>query len=360
MGTALLSGLLNNINNNNNNIDDDDTRRYDLTFSLSVPSRTSLDRLRRRFNSPERSNDTDQAQAQGQDGEVRRKVSSSKAVDLITADNATAAHDADIVILAFQPHQLTQVLADAALVRILRSKLTISLLAGVSCQQILEKLSLDLHVPDDDGEKADKPESDSTTTIRIARAIPSIGAQINESATLIARNTDTDSNTSADPDPDPDLELVSWLFGLVGSTHVVPERQLDALTAISATTHALAVVALDAIVDASVAAGGGVSRDMALALATQCLRGASTLLQRRRGGNNNNGDEYNNNSSNGGSSGGTGTGTGGMTIEGLKEAMSVPGGITINAVLELERGRVRAGISDAVRFAVRYAEGMGK
>jgi pyrroline-5-carboxylate reductase len=355
MGTALLLGLLNNINNNIIR-DDDGTRRYDLTFSLSAPSRTSLDRLRRRFSSQgtSRSSDTDQdgdqAQAQAHDGEFRRKVSSSKAVDLITADNATAAHDADIVILAFQPHQLAQVLADAALVRILRSKLIISLLAGVSCQQILEKLSNVQMPDDDDGGKANKPEPDSdstTTTIRIARAIPSIGAQINESATLIARNMDTD--TSADSNTSADLELVTWLFGLVGSTHVVPERQLDALTGISATTHALAVVALDAIVDASVAAGGGVSRDMALAVATQCLRGASTLLRRPSGGNNNNGDEDNNNSSNGG-----------MTIEGLKEAMSVPGGITINAVLELERGRVRAGISDAVRFAVRYAEGMGK
>ncbi|KIW63960.1 pyrroline-5-carboxylate reductase [Phialophora macrospora] len=315
MGTAFLSGLLNNI---------DDTR-HELKFSLSAPSRTSLDRLRRRFSSP---GSTDQDGDSARDGDGSRRGSK---VDVITADNVTAAHDADVVILAFQPHQLKQVLADAALVAALCSKLIISLLAGVSCQHILENLSPSLHVSDDDdggrGEAESESESVIPTTIRVARAMPTIGAQINESATLIAGTTDTG----------PDLELATWLFGLVGSTHVVPERLLDALTGINAATHALAVVALDAIVDASVAAGGGVSRGLALAVATQCLRGASTLLR---------------------ADSDSGSGGDSMTVEGLKEAMSVPGGITINAVLELERGRVRAGISDAVTFAVRYAQGM--
>ncbi|ETI21008.1 pyrroline-5-carboxylate reductase [Cladophialophora carrionii CBS 160.54] len=292
IGTAVLSGILKDI----------DTTTHNLKFSLSAASQTTLDRLRHKFAS-QRYRDH---------------------VDVITADNATAARDADVVILAFQPHQLAQVLSDTVLVEILRPKLIISLLAGVSCREILDKLSPGgLGVSD--GSKAESETSSAQTgqpaPPRIARAIPSIGAQIKESATLLAGDTDLSG---------PDQGLVTWLFGLVGAMHVVPERLLNAVTAISAATHALAVVAVDAIVDGGVVSG--VSRPVAMAVATQCLRSASTLV---RGG-----DED------------------GMTIEGLKEAMSIPRGITINALLELERGRVRAGISDAVRYAVGYAEGM--
>ncbi|OCT44680.1 hypothetical protein CLCR_05630 [Cladophialophora carrionii] len=285
-GTAVLSGILKAI---------DTTTPHTLKFSLSAASQTTLDRLRHKFNS-QRYRDH---------------------VDVITADNATAARDADVVVLAFQPHQLSQVLSDTVLVEILRPKLIISLLAGVSCRDILDKLSPGGgHGVSDESRAAESETSSSSAQTgqrappRIARAIPSIGAQINESASLLAGDTDLSAS---------DHELVTWLFGLVGAMHVVPERLLNAVTAISAATHALAVVAVYAIVDGGVVSG--VSRPVAMAVATQCLRSASTLMRAR--------DED------------------GMTVEGLKEAMSIPRGITINAMLELERGRVRAGISDA-------------
>lgn len=47
-----------------------------------------------------------------------------------------------------------------------------------------------------------------------------------------------------------------------------------------------------------------------------------------------------------------------MTPESLKAAMSVPKGITINAVLALERGGARSAVSDAVRDAIRYTKNM--
>ncbi|EXJ55459.1 hypothetical protein A1O7_08386 [Cladophialophora yegresii CBS 114405] len=285
IGTAVLSGILKASDTSNN------TSTNNLKFSLSAPSQTSVDRLHHQFTS-QRYRDH---------------------IDVITADNATAARDADVVIFAFQPHQLAQVFSDTMLVEILRPKLVISLLAGVSCREILDKLSPE--------KVKDESKAKSTAPLpRVTRAIPSIGAQINESATLLAGDTDL---SAADHD------LVTWLFGLVGATHEVPERLINAVTAISAATHALAVVAVDAIVDGGVVSG--VSRPVAMAVATQCLRSASTVLK-------------------GGESG--------MTLEGLKEAMSIPRGITINALLELERGSVRSGISDAVRYAVGYAEGM--
>ena len=264
MGTALVSGILEGIQNS----------KDEIKFALSVPSEKSLERLKQKFGSQ-----TDK-------------------VDLITYDNLEAAQHAAVVIFAFQPQQLGHVLSQIGPKISWKEKLVVSLLAGVSIEKIADAMGTRSHA-------------------RISRVIPSIGAQINESATLVAENP----NLSV-----ADQELVAWLFEQVGKTQLVPEQLISTVTAVSAATHALVVVATDAIVDGSVAQG--VPRSMAQAVASQCLRGASTLLQ------------------------------GSMTIESLKESMSIERGITINALLELERGHVRSGISDAVRHAVRYAEGM--
>lgn len=260
MGTALLSGILKRIKGTD----------HQLRFSLSAHSQSSLERLQQEFKSE------------------------AKSVDVITHDNAAAARDADIAMLAFQPQQLGQVISEKDVKDSLSGKLIISLLAGVSSQQVRDQIQ--------------------PKTPRIARVIPSIGAQVNESATLVAE----DHLLGA-----ADRDLVVWLFQQVGQTQLVPEDLINTVTAVSAATHALVVVATDAIVDSSVA--NGVPRPMALAVASQCLRSASTLLQ------------------------------GPMTIESLKESMSIARGITINALLKLDKGQVRSGISDAVTHAVQYA-----
>lgn len=48
-----------------------------------------------------------------------------------------------------------------------------------------------------------------------------------------------------------------------------------------------------------------------------------------------------------------------MTIESLKESMSIAEGITTNASLGLNRGKVRSGISATVQAAVQHAKAMG-
>jgi pyrroline-5-carboxylate reductase len=47
-----------------------------------------------------------------------------------------------------------------------------------------------------------------------------------------------------------------------------------------------------------------------------------------------------------------------MTPESLKESMSIPKGITINALLDLDRNQVRSGVSDATRNAIKYTRNM--
>lgn len=105
---------------------------------------------------------------------------------------------------------------------------------------------------------------------------------------------------------------------------------MDEATALGAACNALAIVAVDAVVDAGVAEG--IPRSAAMQLAAASLRSASGLLLPGGGC--------------------------GMTPESLKAAMSVPKGITINAVLALERGGARSAVSDAVRDAIRYTKNM--
>ena len=111
------------------------------------------------------------------------------------------------------------------------------------------------------------------------------------------------------------------IFEQLGQSQWLPESLMDEATAAGAACNALIMVAVDAVVDATVAMG--IPRPAATKLAPAWLRSASGLLL-----------------------------NGGMTPESLKEAMAIPKAITINSVLELERGHARSTISDTVRHAV--------
>lgn len=102
---------------------------------------------------------------------------------------------------------------------------------------------------------------------------------------------------------------------------------MDEATAAGAACNALIMVAVYAITHTS--AAEEIPCSAALKLAAASLRTSSSLLL-----------------------------TGGMTPESLKEFMSVPKGITIKSVLELERGHVRSAVSDAIRHAIKYTRKM--
>lgn len=146
-----------------------------------------------------------------------------------------------------------------------------------------------------------------------------MAASIGSSLTLLAEPR----TPFASPDRQ---QLVRDVFLRCGSVQSVAEPLMDAAIAEGSTCHALAFTAVDAATDASVSMG--LPRSAAMLIAAQCLQGAASLL------------------------------VDGMTPESMKDSMSVPSGITINAALQLERGQVRSGISDAVRHAIEYTRKM--
>lgn len=217
------------------------------------------------------------------------------------ANFVQASQEAEVVMLGVPPGELKSLLGIDGLSEALKGKTVISLLAGTSCDQILDTLTGD-HDRD---------------AFHILRVIPSLGARIHDSVSLIAKTLHAGEEQQ---------RLCKWLFQQIGGTHHLPENLMNEATAAGAACHALAFIAVDAVVDASVAEG--LPRCVAQALAAQSLRSAAGLLAT------------------------------GMTPESLKEAMSVPQGITINSALELERGQTRSGISDAVRHAIQYSRNM--
>lgn len=213
---------------------------------------------------------------------------------------------ADVIMLGIPPGELKSISENMPLCKSLRGKLVVSLLAGASCEQVTEALGANI-------------ESNRTSQFHVIRVVPSIGAQNLDSVTMIADTSDTTDEQKA---------LCEWIFSQIGAVNYLPARLMDEATAMHATCNALTMVAIDAITDAAVAEG--IPRSQAQSLTAQSLRSAAALLDT------------------------------GMTPEAMKQTMSVPQGITINAVLDLERGHARPTISDTTRKAIKYTRTMNK
>lgn len=266
MGTAILIGLLNKI---------PEGSVPSIQYTACVRSDTSLQRLKNALGSHQ------------------------DRVSCVVGNFSHAASQADTVLLGVPPTELNSLLDLEGMKEALRGKTTISLLAGTSCASISSALT-----------GSDK----SQDTYHILRVIPSIGAKISTSVTLVAQTSYAGEQQQ---------KACDWIFNQIGSTTYLPESLMDEATAAGAAAHALAFVAIDAIADASVAEG--IPRPIALQIAAQSLSSAAGLLASE------------------------------MTAESLKEAMSIPKSITINSALALEKGGVRSGVSDAVRHAIQYA-----
>ena len=184
------------------------------------------------------------------------------------------------------------------------------MLAGVPISQIHDELSGAV-----EGGSHKEPD-----VFSVARIIPTLGATIGESVTLIA---DPEERLAV---PERQSKLLDEILSQVGPVQHIPERLMDAATAIGAAAHALAMVAVDGMTDVSVAEG--MPRAAAQSIISQSLRSACGLLSH-----------------------------GGMTAESMKTAMSTPAGITINSLVQLN-AEARPGIARSTRDAIRYAQSM--
>jgi len=206
-------------------------------------------------------------------------------------DNRAAASWSEIVILAVEPQVLDNVLDDLRAV-LTEAKLILSVAAGYPIARIVSHL---------------------TPGVRVVRCMPNTPSAVRAGVSALAW-VDTVSEE--------DERLARAIFESVGEGVVVEERLMDAVTGLSGSGPAYVFLIIEALADGGVKMG--LPRDTALGLAAQTVFGAAKMVQE------------------------TGEHPGR-----LKDKVTSPGGTTIAGLHELERGRLRTSLMEAVEAATR-------
>jgi pyrroline-5-carboxylate reductase len=226
-----------------------------------------------------------------------------------------AVQQSSVVLLACKPASLSAVLAEDGMRDALSGKLLISVLAGVSAQQIQDVL-----YPKPTYSSQLQGIKQLAVDCTIVRALPNVAAGIRRSMTVVEQPT-------APLDPETEA-LVNWILGQIGEVSYLPAHQMDAGSALCGSGPAFFALMLEAAVDGAVAMG--VPRDEAVRMAAQTMRGTAEMV------------------------------LGGEHPALLKDKVATPGGCTMGGLLVLEEGGVRGSVSRAVREATVVVGLVGK
>ena len=210
-----------------------------------------------------------------------------------TTENVKAAAGADIVLIAVKPQVVGEVLKEIKS-EIGRDTLVISVAASVPTTYIEQRL----------GDK-----------VPVVRAMPNTCSAVGVGMTGICKG----AHASAEH-----LEIAKALFDAVGRTVVVDEKNMDAVTGLSASGPAFAYIILESLAEAGVKVG--LPRDVATLLAAQTMKGSASVVLE----------------------------TGDHPAL-LKDSVTTPAGCTIDGILELEEGKLRVTLIKAVVKATQRA-----
>ena len=204
----------------------------------------------------------------------------------VRTENRKAAQGADIVLLCVKPKVVAEVLQEIA-PELQEKTLVISVAASVPTSYIEQHL----------GPK-----------IRVVRVMPNTPSTVGCGMTGICRGAHAEAEH---------LEIARTMFDAVGRTVVVDEKNMDAVTGLSASGPAFAYIILESLAEAGVKVG--LPRDVATLLAAQTMKGAASVVLE----------------------------TGDHPAL-LKDAVTTPAGCTIDGILELEEGKLRVTLIKAV------------
>jgi pyrroline-5-carboxylate reductase len=213
-------------------------------------------------------------------------------------DNAALVDEADIIVLAVKPQILPDVLVETSH-RVTEHKLLISMAAGVTIDEIAERVKFNT---------------------RIVRTMPNICALVGEAATALSAGAHVREG---------DVGYAKTIFGVAGLVIDIDESLMDAVTGLSGSGPAYLFLIIDALADAGVKVG--LTRDDALKLAAQTVKGSADMLLKTR--------EHPGR---------------------LKDMVTSPGGTAIAGVATLEAGGLRTTLINAVEAATRRAKELGQ
>lgn len=229
---------------------------------------------------------------------------------ILQDDNLQGVRLGDVVILAVPPSAAGDVLSVPGMREAMEGKLLVSILAGLTVEQIEGML-----YSDGSGSR-----SDSVNSCKIVRVMPNTACAIQQSMTLIMQ--------PSPPLPPTLNHLVTWIFSRVGEiAHITPSL-MNAGTALCGSSPAFFALMLEAIVDGAVTMG--IQRSDALKMASHAMRGTAGLVLM------------------------------GEHPAVVREKVTTPGGSTIRGCLVMEEGRLRATLANALIQATVAASRQGQ
>ena len=207
--------------------------------------------------------------------------------------------NSDVVFLAVKPQQMGEVLRSIGALRANGfNPLWITVAAGMLIRTYLKEMG---------------------NTARLVRVMPNTPCLVGEGVCGFS----VSEGVKAD-----DVQLVTDLLSTVGIAIQVPERQLDAVAGLSGSGPAYVYMMIEAMADGGVKMG--LSRDLALQLATHTVKGSAHVLQHTK--------EH-------------------PAV--LKDKVCSPRGTTISGVHILEQVGFRAAVMGAVEAATLRSREMG-
>ncbi|TFG14568.1 MAG: pyrroline-5-carboxylate reductase [Promethearchaeota archaeon] len=204
-------------------------------------------------------------------------------------NNIDLVQKAQNILIAVKPQIIDSVLQEISS-SITKEHILISIAAGITIAHIKEFI---------------------TTQTGIIRVMPNTPALIGAGASAISFNENTKEK---------DLEYVKKILKSIGIVVELEEKHIDAVTGLSGSGPAYVFVIIEALADGGVKMG--LSREIALKLAAQTVLGASKMVLE----------------------------TGKHPGE-LKDMVTSPGGTTIAALHEIEKGKLRSTLISAVEAA---------
>lgn len=213
-----------------------------------------------------------------------------------SSSNKEVAEDCNIVILAIKPQNMAAVLDEIA-GSVTEDKTVVSIAAGITLSFLQNKLK----------------------TKKLIRVMPNTPAIVQEGMSVLSL---------CECLPDRDISAVREIFMSVGKVLTLPEKYMNAVTALSGSGPAFIALFTEALIAAGVRMG--LSEDHAAELSLQTLSGTARLLET------------------------------GMTPEKLREMVTSPGGTTAAGLKTFKEKGLENIVTDALQSALRRAEELGK
>ena len=210
----------------------------------------------------------------------------------VTTDNVAAVRGAHLVFICVKPQHVPEVLSEIR-ASISPDAAVISIATAVTTDSIERTL----------GEH------------RVVRAMPNTACRVGAGMTALCRGRHADDAAMAAADT---------IFSAMGRTVEIDEALMNAATGLSASGPAFVYIILEALAEGGVRAG--LPRDVSMLLGAQATLGAATMVLET-----------------------------GQHPAMLKEEVTTPAGCTIDGILELEVGGIRATLIRAISTAAEKA-----